>query len=95
MTKEKILETIQLYRSYFESKSLGKIDFPHFVETVGFGDSLSILEHCHGGLEKMEQMVADGSQEKIEKVFCWLGFIQGCLWSQGIYSLDQLKTHNG
>lgn len=24
----------------------------------------------------------------------WLGFMQGVLWANGIYSLDDLRTHN-
>lgn len=24
----------------------------------------------------------------------WLGFMQGVLWAHGIYSLDDLRTHN-
>ena len=29
-----------------------------------------------------------------EKGFRWLGFIQGVLWSEGLYTVKQLKNHN-
>ncbi len=29
-----------------------------------------------------------------EKGFRWLGFIQGALWAEGIYSIEDLKEHN-
>lgn len=31
---------------------------------------------------------------RIEKAFRWLGFVQGCLWATGQYTLDELKNHN-
>ena len=50
-----------------------------------------VTAHCYGMLEKMEKFILEG---KMEKTFRWLGFIQGCLWSLGIYSLEDLKNHN-
>lgn len=29
-----------------------------------------------------------------EKGFRWLGFIQGVLWSEGIYAIKEMKDHN-
>lgn len=29
-----------------------------------------------------------------EKGFRWLGFIQGVLWAEGIYTVAQMKDHN-
>lgn len=33
----------------------------------------------------------DGSERKAMR---WLGFMQGVLYSQGVYSLEQLKEHS-
>lgn len=33
-------------------------------------------------------------ENRREKVMRWLGFIQGILWNQGIYMIDELKDHN-
>lgn len=30
----------------------------------------------------------------MEKVFKWLGFIQGVLWIMGVYTVEELKDHN-
>jgi len=49
------------------------------------------LIHCHGMLDKMEEFVKEG---RIEKAFRWLGFVQGCLWLAGHYSLEDLMNHN-
>jgi hypothetical protein len=32
--------------------------------------------------------------EKTEKAMRWLGFIQGVLWANRLYSIDELKDHN-
>jgi hypothetical protein len=34
------------------------------------------------------------NENRIEKACRWLGFIQGCLWTNGIYSIEELKNHN-
>lgn len=31
---------------------------------------------------------------RIEKAFRWLGFIQGVLWCEGIFTIEEMKDHN-
>lgn len=33
-------------------------------------------------------------EEKIEKAMRWLGFIQGVLYAQGIFSIDEMRIDN-
>jgi len=84
----KILEVIGVYRKFFESHGIDKADYPHYLKP---GALKNTLAHCHGMLDKMEVFIKEG---RIEKTFRWLGFIQGCLWMAGCYSLDDLKNHN-
>ncbi len=88
MTPQKVLEAIAAYRQLFEWLGVEKIDYPHseVLHTSEHG-----LAHCHGMLEKMEEFVRKGD---MEKVFRWLGFIQGVMWAQKVYPLDSLKNHN-
>lgn len=88
MDGPKILEVIEGYRKHFIEKGIGVMDFP---EDALPGSEQEILAHCHGMLAKMEGFVREG---RIEKAFRWLGFVQGCLWSTGQYSLEDLKNHN-
>lgn len=94
MDRQKVLEVIGVYRKYFEEMDIPQINFPHgqalniFDDVDGLGN---MLAHCHGMLDEMEKFVAKGS---MDKVFRWLGFVQGCLWSNGLYTLDELKNHN-
>ena len=88
MDGPKILEVIGIYRQHFTEKGIPAADFPH----IGRPNSKhGILAHCHGMLAKMEVFVKEG---RIDKAFRWPGFVQGCLWSTGQYSLEELKNHN-
>ena len=88
MTSDKVLQVIATYRQRFEDDGIGKIDYPHddLLEHVVIG-----LEHCHGMLDKMVEFVHEG---RTEKVFRWLGFVQGILWTNRVYTLTELKDHN-
>ena len=88
MKVEKIQKVLEIYRKKFTELGVGKKDCPHEV----FPDSdVCSLEHCHGMLEKIEQFIQEG---RMDKVFRWLGFVQGVLWSQRIYTLRELACHN-
>lgn len=87
MTKDKVLQVIQTYRKHFESLNIPKVDFPH-NKLVGTKEDL--LAHCHSMLNKMEQFIVE---ERMDKVFRWLGFIQGCLWSTNQFTLEELRNH--
>ncbi|MDP3696534.1 MAG: hypothetical protein Q8R55_00710 [Candidatus Taylorbacteria bacterium] len=88
MDGKKVLEVIGIYRSYFETNRIGLINYPrHLIVSL----RKNILAHCHGMLDKMEEFVAE---DRMGKAFRWLGFIQGCLWATGCYTLEELKNHN-
>lgn len=88
MTPEKVIEVIETYRQLFVERNIDKIDYPH--DELLDGETHG-LEHCHGMLDKMVEFVHEG---KTEKVFRWLGFVQGVLWASRIYPLTDLKNHN-
>lgn len=92
MTPEKVLEVLNLYERMFIEADVSR-------GQVGFGVTLNAdeestkisLEHCHGMIDEMRQFVAGG---RMDKVFRWLGFIQGVLWVNGWYTLAELMDHN-
>lgn len=88
MTPEKVIEVIQTYRQLFIARNIGNIDYPHDDLLDGKTHG---LEHCHGMLDKMVEFVREG---KMEKVFRWLGFVQGVLWASHVYPLTDLKNQN-
>jgi len=94
MDAAKVKEVIARYRDFFEIEHISKNDFPHdelpdpsFDYTAGE----NVLSHCHGMLDKMEKFLEEG---RLEKTFRWLGFVQGCLWTMGQLTLQELMDHN-
>ncbi len=88
MDKKKIKEVIDIYRKKFEDLNVEKSAYPHEENLCSPESGLS---HCHSMLDKMEKFL---DEDRIEKSFRWLGFIQGVLWSQKIYTLTDLMNHN-
>ena len=88
MDAQKILKVIGMYRSYFTKKGIEAVDFPHNDKP---DSSRDILSHCCRMLDRMEKFI---SESRMDKVFRWLGFIQGCLWSTRRFSLEDLKNHS-
>lgn len=88
MKPEKVQEVINIYRKKFEELGISKKDYPHDNSLDSLEDG---LEHCHSMLDKMENFI---KENRMDKVFRWLGFIQGFLWSHNIYTLTELTNHN-
>jgi hypothetical protein len=88
LKKEKVQQVINDYRKRFEESGIGKADFTHepSLDSPQHG-----LEHCHAMLDKMEVFL---KTDRMGKVFRWLGFIQGVLWSHKICTLAELASHN-
>lgn len=92
MDGKKILSVIAIYRERLEGMAVGKIDYPHEAEIRPNDRRRNyVLGHCHGMLDQMEEFVKEG---RIEKAFRWLGFVQAALWTEGVYTLEDLKNHN-
>jgi hypothetical protein len=72
MTANKVREVIALYRKKLEEMEIPKNKSSHSSFPVSDKD---FLAHCRGMLDEMEVFVHEG---RMEKVFRWLGFIQGC-----------------
>lgn len=47
--------------------------------------------HIKRMTEKMPEFLDDGRKEKFMR---WLGFIQGWLWENGLYDIEELGRHN-
>lgn len=88
MNEEKAREILGIYRKKFEELGVPKRKFlpNEFSKT-----DRDFLAHCHAMLDEMEVFIQEG---RMEKVFRWLGFIQGCLWRIGIYNIEEMKNHN-
>lgn len=88
MTREKVKEVMDIYRQFFIQQRIQKEDYPRNELLPA---AVKGLPHCHGMLDKMEEFLKQGRREKAER---WLCFIQGCLWSNGYFTIGQLADHN-
>lgn len=48
-------------------------------------------EHLIGMVPRLHALLNEG---RIEKAMRWLGFMQGALWAEGLFTLDDLKRHS-
>ena len=95
MNPKDLLFLIEKYAKKFKEMGVENIEHPHdgnpITPQVG-------LCHCHNMLDHLEKMVQDfikdGNTAKWEKALRWLGFIQGVLWSAGVYTITELRSHN-
>ncbi len=88
MDASKALEVIALYRRDLKEAGIKKADFPHNITPPRGNESLA---HVLSALDKMEGFIREGQTNKFSR---WLGFVQGVLWTTGIYCIDELKDHN-
>lgn len=48
-------------------------------------------EHLKTMIPKIREFILMG---RYDKTMRWLGFMQGVLWANGVYELEELKRHN-
>jgi hypothetical protein len=51
-------------------------------------------DHIVSMIPKMEEMSQKNDYATREKLMRWIGFMQGVLWSDGLYSIDELREMN-
>ena len=90
MTPEKLYSVIHEYRSIFVALGIEPEEYPHDDLVGPKNDEADVLAHCCAMLPKMEVFVSEG---RIEEAVCWLVFVQGCLFSCGIFSFEDLENH--
>ena len=49
------------------------------------------LQHVRWMCQQVPAFIDAG---KLEKAHRWLGFIQGALWHDGFYTIEEMKEHN-
>jgi hypothetical protein len=88
MNPEKIQQTIAKYKTLFSKIPAAQ----HVHDRLAVGNYQQ-LQHCKWMLSKMEEMLQQ-TNSNTAKFNRWLGFIQGVLWSQSVYAIDDLKADN-
>jgi hypothetical protein len=78
MEDEKILFICEFYRE--------KLDV--FMEAVYVPETYKHLLYM---LWQIPHFIKEGRKEKANR---WLGFVQGALWANDIYTIEEMKDHN-
>lgn len=82
MTNKKITEVLNKYEEFINDYMK-----THML-TIKFSES------CNHILEMIPKMRIFLQQNKQEKINRWLGFIQGFMWSNGFFTIDEMRNHN-
>jgi len=87
MNAEGVRKAVEIYRRKFAELKIEPVHFPgnHFSCT-----SEERLAHCSEVLDEIKRSLNGNG---VENAIRWLGFVQGCLWSAGIYTVDDLQSH--
>lgn len=89
MTPSKIVEVLEGYRAkMLEIQAEEKQLRDYNSIEISRDEQLSHINYMIGAAINFVQA------GRIDKSFRWLGFIQGVLWANGIFTLDDLKEHS-
>ncbi len=88
MTEEKTIRVLEEYYQYLESMDVEPIKILPNIVLQNPEDGLA---HCMAMIPETIKFLKEG---RIEKAYRWLGFIQGVLWANGQYNINDLKSHN-
>lgn len=89
MTPDKILEVVARYETLLSAYGDDAKRYDKYA-----GGNLGRVgrrQHLNYMTAEIRKFVAEGSTEK---AFRWLGFMQGVLWADGHYTVEQLGEHN-
>jgi len=81
MTPERIKEVLEIYRA-----KLFQMAPPRSEKEGG-----NRLQHVSWMCHMTEHHLAAGETDKANR---WLGFIQGVLWCEGFFTIDDMRAHN-
>lgn len=87
MTHDHIKRVLDLYDS-----RLAKMDLEPHCSDGNCGSALKGLAHVRWMCQEIRVMIDRGESE--DKINRWFGFIQGVLYADGIYSINEMRDHN-
>jgi len=80
-----VREVIENYKEDFKSKFLVQGEE---ISPIKDGDP---LEHALWMIDNIPEFL---DAKRIEKAMRWLGFVQGIFYTEGIYTIEEMKHHN-
>lgn len=92
MDLERVLKVIEFYDATLERDYLVlRRQLPLAPEVARTPTTHPELQHLRYMIGEMRGLIREG---RTEKAMRWLGFLQGVLWSQGVFTLEAMKNHS-
>lgn len=89
MTRDQHLAVLRLYAEKFEKWSRERCA-GNFDGVPGMGRA---VKHANWMVHEMLRQLEEDAMSA-EKVNRWLGFVQGVMWSAGLFTIDEMREHN-
>ncbi len=86
MNKEQLLAILANYQ-----KTLNLIKPQRADYSLRIPSHAEALGHAVFMIDQIRELVMGGKTDKAHR---WLGFLQGVLWTQGIFTIDEMRAHN-
>jgi methionine salvage enolase-phosphatase E1 len=98
VTIEKVKEVVERYRDRLSSvvkNAKSECMSERAAKTASSQMDWNVkIAHYLFMCDQIVSFVESGNLEKKEKATRWLGFLQGAIWSDGFYTLNELKDHS-
>ena len=93
MTKEKLLSVIEHYDIVLEYELDATPEFCDFSHIMT--ERQVKFNQCAAAIPLMKEMIKDWNNEESKIRFHrWLAFVQGVLWSEGVFCINDLRDHS-
>lgn len=88
MIQEQLIEILDYYTDVLEGRGCMSVRHPNTLKESCRKDRINhVLWMC----EEVKEIASKGN---LDKAYRWLGFIQGCAWDFGLFSIDEMRDHN-
>ena len=95
MTLDHIKRVAQYYDKYLESFVILELNSTEIDEKIGLNCDFHESENYGLRLSYVRWMCQQiMSKDDIDKANLWLGFIQGVLWAEEIFTIQEMRDHN-
>jgi len=95
MTAEKLKTILQFYREHFDlhHPKVGAVQLTE-MESISHVGGLSQQDKIAHWKFMCDEARKFADQGQLDEAMRWLGFLQGALWMDNAFTLDELKNHS-
>jgi len=90
VTREEQIAVLRLYDEKFENWGLEQCPDGR-AEPVGMGRG---VKHARWMMQEMIRRIEEEDESSPGQADRWIGFIQGVLWTHGLFSIAEMAAHN-